>query len=349
MEVYLGTAAACQAGNSQSCRIKAAYADNVEYCAGLDNSSSRPVVTGVSREPSEPKIAKDRSSDLVREVQFLLSAAGFDPGSQDGLAGPATCEAARRFAVKQSTGVGCHDLIGLRKALSDAVADHSANEAISKGCGGLIFLTPERVVSTWAERQKKIVDLLQEQVDDLEKQQHEVNNFINKVGVIHVVNQTSLATKAVAKLSLGGGAIIVGAVAGFAAAQPLLVALAVVTTAEAADTFLRDIFGREMLHRYRLDFIEIDSGYKLIDQIVSSIKATVEGIAEINELSDNGNKLRSLKYDLESAINTQTSLINKVKIKINNDKSYLIFLRNVQDSIKMCGDIDKSNSLLTLP
>jgi peptidoglycan hydrolase-like protein with peptidoglycan-binding domain len=63
---------------------------------------------GIPTEPKEPQDA-EASSALVREIQFMLLRIGMDPGPIDGIAGPQTLSAVRKFQAK--SGLPISDLI----------------------------------------------------------------------------------------------------------------------------------------------------------------------------------------------------------------------------------------------
>lgn len=121
--MYDLNAAACAAGDSGVCARLPPFEKNYEACRTEARKPVRaePAAATEAAAPLALKPTEAEGDPLVKEVQVLLAATGFDPGSADGKAGPATCAAAEAFAGNRKLAVGCADMVALRDALKRAL------------------------------------------------------------------------------------------------------------------------------------------------------------------------------------------------------------------------------------
>lgn len=346
VKMYQRVVAACEGGDSRACADLPLFERNNTACAAdAPDAISAERAPAAEPAPPAPKPAPAEGDPLVREVQLLLAAAGFDPGVVDGKAGRTTCAAADAFASSRKIGVGCTDMVALREALKRALAD--AATAPPAGCALAERITDGHVIALWQERQGILVSVFEDHLRDLQALETALQGDLATLGRFRTAwRETVLTVKASSKLALGIGAAATALAGAPATAATLLGALAVIATAELADAAMRDWFGRALLDGSAPEIDTIELGDETIDQTLNGLIAIVEGSFEIKDIAERARKESETRALLREQIARQRRDIQKAAGQVRLNRGYMAFLATLQEARKTCAEANAEPQVL---
>lgn len=348
--MYKRTVDACNAGNADSCSVLPAHQQNFDKCPVPSTEGAGGVTLPLERvEEDTSNIArkkeednKDRGSNAIREIQFLLARLGYDPGPVDGLMGKSTCRAISAFSSANKKNFECEYSVGLRDALIEAVSKTGLTEDERHACDQIKQVKSDDVLQIWRGLVESRLAFYQEREADLDAMIEELGNADSRLELQHVSSQLVLMIKGVAKFSVGKAIVLTTLFQQYHASAALLAALTAFEKLESiADIIRGDL--EAFLEGEEADVLDtLGKIGKDVADIGKGLEAAYAGIKDGATVLENEDRNAETRTVIRTQIDRVRAQLRKARDQISASQGYRDTLLALEKIKASCAEAELS-------